>query len=66
MERRDLDEVISGLSVEVGDPAVCLGCPHCSLREVEEVARMLEGRRLSRRLWVFTSRGVYTEAERLG
>ncbi|RJS89167.1 DUF521 domain-containing protein [Candidatus Bathyarchaeota archaeon] len=66
VERRDLDEVISGLSVEVGDPVVCLGCPHCSLREVEEVARLLEGRRLKRRLWVFTSRGVYAEAERRG
>ena len=66
VERHSLEEVVSRLSVEAEDPVICLGCPHCSLREVEEVARLLGGRKLRERLWVFTSRGVYADAERRG
>ncbi len=47
------------------DAVICVGCPHCSLRELMEVARLLE-RRSGERLWAFTSRGVYMKAERLG
>jgi predicted aconitase len=66
VDRGILEEVISKLSVEVEKPITCLGCPHCSLRELEEAARLLEGKRLRRKLWVFTSRGVYADAERRG
>lgn len=62
----DLEEAISSLSGDVEDPTYCLGCPHCSLLELWEAARLLRGRRLRRRLWIFTSRGVYMEAERRG
>ncbi len=62
----DLAEAASRLSSDVVDPVVCLGCPHCSLKEVREVAGLLKGFELGGRLRVFTSRGVYLEAERLG
>jgi len=62
----DLAEVESRLDSEAADPVVCLGCPHCSLRELREVAGLLRGKKLRRRLRVFTSRGVYSEADRLG
>jgi len=66
IDRGILEETISKLSVEAEKPITCLGCPHCSLREIEEAARLLEGKRLKGRLWVFTSRGVYADAERRG
>jgi len=66
VEGSDLIEEASRLTCEVGDPLVCLGCPHFSLREFEELARLLRGRELEGRLWVFTSRGVHREAERQG
>ena len=66
VDRRTLEEAISKLSVGVEHPIICLGCPHCSLREVEEAARLLEGKRLKERLWVFASRVVYADAERRG
>ena len=66
VDRGTLEETISKLSTEVKQPITCLGCPHCSLREVEVAARLLEGKRLKERLWVFTSRGVYADAERRG
>lgn len=66
VEGSDLAEAASRLTREVGDPVVCLGCPHCSLRELREAARLLKGKALGGRLWVFTSRGVHREAERRG
>ncbi|KYH38646.1 MAG: hypothetical protein AYL28_002990 [Candidatus Bathyarchaeota archaeon B23] len=60
-----LEEVVERFHGELEDPVVCLGCPHCSLRELMEAARLLE-RLGGERLWAFTSRGVYEKAERLG
>jgi hypothetical protein len=50
----------------VADPVTCIGCPHCSLHEVGEVAGLCKGKEVGGKLWVFTSRGVYAEAERKG
>ena len=66
IEGVDLAETKSRLSSEVEDPVFCLGCPHCSLGELREVAGLLRRKRLRRRFWVFTSRGVYGEADGLG
>jgi predicted aconitase len=47
---------------------VMIGCPHASLEQVREVARLVEGRRIadSTQLWVFTPRALRTAAERSG
>jgi predicted aconitase len=47
---------------------VMIGCPHASLDQVREVARLLEGRRVadSTTLWVFTPQALRTVAERSG
>ena len=47
---------------------VMLGCPHYSLEQLREAARLLAGRRVSAncRLWIFTSRAVKQEADRQG
>lgn len=66
VDRSMTHEVLSKLSGEVDDPILCLGCPHLSLEEVQSVATVLQGRRLSKRLWVFVSRGVHYKAKGLG
>jgi hypothetical protein len=63
---KDLREAREKFTCEVADPITCIGCPHCSLHEVGEVASMCKGKELAKRLMVFTSRGVYAEAERKG
>ncbi|MFF3572437.1 aconitase X [Nocardia jiangxiensis] len=47
---------------------VMIGCPHASLEQVREVARLLDGRHVadSTALWVFTPRALRTVAERSG
>ncbi len=61
----NLGEVAERFQGAGEDAIICIGCPHCSLRELMEIARLLE-RRSGERLWAFTSRGVYEKAERLG
>jgi len=63
---KDLKEAKEKFTCEVADPITCIGCPHCSIHEVGEVASLCKGRELAKRLMVFTSRGVYAEAERKG
>lgn len=45
---------------------ICVGCPHCSLREIAEIADRVAGKKLKRQLWVFTSSAVCKEAKRQG
>jgi len=66
VERRDLEEARSRLSCDPDDPTYCLGCPHCSLKELAEVAGYSRGKDLGGRLTVFTSRGVYAQAAEAG
>ncbi len=56
--RREMEEardmISTGRSAEVG--LVTLGCPHCSVQDIRNVARLLDGRKVRERvqLWVFT------------
>lgn len=47
---------------------VAIGCPHMSLMELEEIAKILKDRRVKRgyKLWLFTSIAVKRLAERCG
>jgi predicted aconitase len=45
---------------------VTIGCPHASLKEVEEVAAMVSGKKPTCEFWVCTSRKISEEAGRLG
>jgi predicted aconitase len=47
---------IAGLLSEMPVEAVALGCPHCSVRELGEIARLLRGTQVRKPLFVFTSR----------
>jgi predicted aconitase len=57
----DLAEEVARLTRPLKDPIIVLGCPHSSLAELAEIAKIVEGRDMGGKLWVFTSRGVYEE-----
>jgi predicted aconitase len=65
VENKDIEEAMSGLCTTVEAPnLVFIGCPHCSLKEVKRVARLLEGKKVHKdvELWVCTSRRVRERA----
>lgn len=47
---------------------VCFGCPHCSLPQLEQIAGLLEGKKVhgNTRLWVATSGHLREMARRMG
>jgi predicted aconitase len=47
---------------------VMLGCPHYSLKQVQQAARLLEGREVHPdvSLWIFTAQAIKTVAKRMG
>ena len=53
--RKDIDEVYAAHSGEKAE-AVALGCPHCSGEELEKIARLLEGQKVVKDMWVCTAR----------
>nr|WP_320162304.1 aconitase X catalytic domain-containing protein [uncultured Methanoregula sp.] len=44
--------------------AVAVGCPHCSPKELEEIARLLKGKLVMMPLYVFAAQGVIDKNQR--
>jgi hypothetical protein len=68
VERRRTYEAINSSAKDQDVDYVMLGCPHAALEQIEEAARLLEGRRVSANsaLWIFTSRAVKEQAQARG
>jgi predicted aconitase len=63
---KDLKNTIENLSKASEAPdLVFIGCPHCSLSELQSVAQAIDGKKVKRetKLWVCTSRHVEREAK---
>ncbi len=63
IDERDLDKQVEELD-SAGEPDLAFfGCPHCSVQEIQEVSKLLAGRKVSKgkRLWVCTSRRVLAD-----
>lgn len=66
VEVNDIEEAREKLVCETDNPTYCVGCPHCSLKEMKETAELVKNKNVEGKLWVFTSRGVFSEAKRSG
>ncbi len=67
IETKDIENTIESLSTTGEAPhLIFIGCPHCSLNEVRNVAQALEGKKVrdDTKLWVCTSRHVKGKAEK--
>ncbi|MEL4306168.1 aconitase X catalytic domain-containing protein [Methanococcoides sp. LMO-2] len=61
IERSQIDEVyeeIIGGNDDLECDIAAVGCPHCSVDELENIARLLESKSIEKELWVCTSREV--------
>ncbi|MFH1587740.1 MAG: aconitase X catalytic domain-containing protein [Candidatus Diapherotrites archaeon] len=45
---------------------VAVGCPHCSLKEIQELAEMLKGKKVTKEFWVCVARPIKSTADRMG
>jgi len=61
VEAKDIKEAACGLyTTDCAPDLVFVGCPHCSMKEVKAVARLLQGKKVRKdiELWICTSRHV--------
>jgi predicted aconitase len=59
VEDADIKEAYENINDEVSDiELVCVGCPHCSIKEIAAIAEFVKGRKISSNteFWVATSR----------
>lgn len=69
IEQRDIQEAYDRINDDVSDiDFVCIGCPHCSIKEIAEIARLLEGKKIAANteFWVATSRSAKQLADKRG
>lgn len=67
-ERRSTWEKLNGTGRSTAVDYVMLGCPHYTIEQIWEAARLLEGRKVSpnTELWIFTPRAIKSLADRNG
>ena len=65
-ERRRVYETLNANGRDTNVDYVMLGCPHASIDQFREVARLLDGKKINTHLWMFTSRAVKTVADMTG
>jgi predicted aconitase len=69
IEDKDLKEAYENINDEVTDiDFVCVGCPHCSIKEIAQIAELLKDKRIAANteLWVATSRTAKQLADKRG
>ena len=67
-ERKKTYDALNSTASDSSVDYVMLGCPHAAMEQLEEAARLLDGRKLSGNtaMWIFTSRAVKVQAEAKG
>ena len=69
IEQSDLQNAYDNINDQVSDiDFVCVGCPHCSIKEIAEIASLVEGKKVTEgtELWVATSRSAKQLADKRG
>jgi predicted aconitase len=69
VEDMDIREAYENINDEVSEiELVCVGCPHCSIKEIAEIAELLKDKKVSSstEFWVATSRFAKQLADKCG
>jgi predicted aconitase len=69
IESADIKNAYDNINDEVTDiELVCVGCPHCSIKEIADIADLIKGRKVAggTEFWVATSRSAKQLADKRG
>lgn len=64
--QKDVDDAIKFLNDDCIVDFVSVGCPHCSIQEMERIASLLGGKKVRKETWITVSRQVKLRAEKKG
>jgi len=69
IEQSDIKNAYDNINDQVSEiDFVCVGCPHCSIKEIAEIANLVRGKKVAEgtELWVATSRTAKQLADKRG
>jgi predicted aconitase len=66
VKEEDLEKAIDEMNDGQDPDFIFIGCPHCSIQELGEIANFMEGRKTTKELWIGVARPVKLEADKLG
>jgi predicted aconitase len=66
VEEKDIRTEWQKIDTDSEPDVIALGCPHASIEELRRISVILNGRRMTKPLYVYTSRAIKEEADRLG
>ncbi len=67
IEQKELEELRDKISVDAAVDLIATGCPHASLKEIKEVAELLEhGHKPKAPIWIHCAREIKRKADGLG
>jgi predicted aconitase len=69
IDQNDIKNAYDNINDDVSDiELVCVGCPHCSIKEISEIATLLEGKQVAEgtEFWVATSRTAKQLSDKRG
>jgi hypothetical protein len=69
IDEGDLKDAYDNINDQVSDiDFVCVGCPHCSIKEISEIADLVKGKKVAENteFWVATSRSAKQLADKRG
>jgi predicted aconitase len=61
-----MDDAIHFLNDETEVDFVSIGCPHCSINEIAEIAGLLKGKKVTKETWITTARPIKHIADKMG
>ena len=69
MSKADIKNAYDNINDDVSEiELVCVGCPHCSIKEISEIAELVKGKKVAEgtEFWVATSRTAKQLADKRG
>ena len=69
IDQADIQNAYNNINDEVNQiELVCVGCPHCSIKEISQIAKLIEGKQVAENteFWVATSRTAKQLADKRG
>ncbi len=66
LKQEDFEKAKQEMNDECEVDFVLLGCPHCSMDELERISKLLKGKKVKKEFWVAVARPVKKQAEKKG
>jgi hypothetical protein len=66
VSREEIEDAKAKMTDDVDVDLISIGCPHASLKEISEIAKLLKGRKVKKEFWICVARPVKKTADMAG